>query len=163
MPDLPEPVQIVETPIHLMYSYTPGIATSKFLRSIEQGRIVGQRCPRCHKVYVPPRGACSMCGVATEEEVSLPDTGTVTTFCVVNIPSGARSLPVPYVCGQVLVDGADITAMFLLQEVDPKDVHIGMRVKAVWSDERKPTTESISHFKPSGEPDADFSSYKEYV
>jgi hypothetical protein len=42
---------------------------------------------------------------------------------------------------------------------------MGMRVEAVWCDpaERKPTLESIRYFRPTGEPDADFESYKDYV
>ena len=57
-------------PVRLEYRYTPGLAMSRFLRQIEQGRIVGQRCPSCSRVYVPPRsGACPRCGVPTGEEV----------------------------------------------------------------------------------------------
>ena len=160
-----EPVRILETPIHLDYSYTPGVATSRFLRRLAQGQLTGQRCPRCTKVYLPPRGACSMCGVATVDEVVLANTGTVTTFCVVNIPGGGRPIKCPYVCAQVLVDGADITSTFLLQEVDATEVHMGMRVEAVWCDpaDRKPTLESIVHFRPTGEPDAAFETYREYT
>jgi uncharacterized protein len=64
-----EPVQSIRTPIELRYRYTPGRAASRFLRGMEQGRILGQRCPVCGKVYTPPRGACASDGVATEEEV----------------------------------------------------------------------------------------------
>jgi len=40
-----------------------------------------------------------------------------------------------------------------------------MRVEPVWvdDDERKPTLESIRYFRPSGEPDADYEIYKDYV
>src|SRR5439155_9877754 len=82
-----EPVTGFTEPVRLEYEYTPGYAMSRFLRAMEEGRIVGQRCPRCRKVYVPPRsGACPRCGVPTGEEVPVPDTGTVTTFCIVNVP-----------------------------------------------------------------------------
>jgi hypothetical protein len=36
-----DPVTIVETPIRLDFSYTPGVASSRFLRSLEKGEIVG--------------------------------------------------------------------------------------------------------------------------
>lgn len=158
-----EPVTIVDTPITLQYSYTPGVAASRFLRSIEQGEIVGQRCPRCHKVYVPPRGACSMCGVATEEELTLTGKGTVTTFCVTRVPS--PGLEPPYVTAWIRLDGADITSMFLVQECDPAEVRLGMRVEAVWVDdsERQPNLSNIKYFRPTGEPDADYADFKDYV
>jgi len=161
--DAPGDVTIVETPIRLDYSYTPGVAASRFLRSLERGEIVGQRCPRCQKVYMPPRGACSMCGVATEEEVTLSGKGTVCTFCVTRIPS--PGLEAPYVSAWIRLDGADITSMFLIQECDPEEVRLGMRVEAVWVDEadREPNLGSIKYFRPTGEPDADYDTYKDYT
>jgi uncharacterized protein len=158
-----DPVTIVETPITLNYSYTPGVAASRFLRSVERGEIVGQRCPRCGKVYVPPRGACSMCGVATEEEVTLTGKGTVCTFCVTRIPS--PGLEAPYVSAWIRLDGSDITSMFLVQECDPSEVRLGMRVEPVWVDEaeRAPNLGNIKYFRPSGEPDAPYETYRDYL
>jgi hypothetical protein len=161
--EAPGPVTVVETPISLDFNYTPGVAASRFLRSLEQGKLVGQRCPKCLKVYVPPRGACSLCGVATNEELELTGKGTVTTFCVTRIPS--PGLEPPYVTAWILLDGADLTAMFLIQEVDPADVRLGMRVEPVWVEpsERKTDLGNIKYFKPLDEPDADYDTYKDYV
>lgn len=158
-----EPVTVVETPITLRYSFTPGVAASRFLRSVEQGELMGQRCPRCAKVYVPPRGACSMCGVATDEEVRLSGTGTVTTFAVTRIPS--PGLEAPYVTAWIKLDGADITSMFLVQECDPEEVRLGMRVEPVWVDpqERRPNLSNVRYYRPNGEPDAPYDDYREYV
>ena len=163
--EAPGPVEIIDTPIELVYRYMPGRAASRFLRGIEQGKILGQRCPSCRKVYVPPRGACAACGVATDEEVQLTDKGTVTTFCVVNVKFAQQVLTIPYVSATILLDGADIGLMHLIQEVEADQVHMGMRVEAVWCDpaDRKPTLESIVHFRPTGEPDAPFDTYREYV
>jgi len=160
-----EPVRSIRTPVELHYRYTPGLAASRFLRSIAEGRIVGQRCPGCGKVYVPPRGACAACGLPTEEEVEVADRGTVTTFCIVNVPFYGQKLKIPYVSATILLDGADIGLMHLIQECDAHEVHMGMRVEAVWAGpgERGPTLESIRYFRPSGEPDAPFESYREYV
>src|SRR5256885_13698871 len=160
-----EPVKSIRTPMDLRYDYYAGRAASRFLRGIEQGEIRGQRCPQCGKVYVPPRGACAACGVATDEEVKVSDKGIVTTFCVVNVPFYGQKIEIPYVSATILLDGADIGLMHLIQEVAAGDVHMGMRVEAVWCDpaDRKPTLESIVHFRPTGEPDADFDTYKDYV
>ena len=74
-------VQSIVTPTRLEYEFTPGEAATRFLRGMQQGRILGQRCPECSKVYVPARGSCPRCGVATRDEVEVSDKGTVTTFC----------------------------------------------------------------------------------
>ena len=160
-----EPVTKIDTPVELEYRFTAGRAASRFLRNVEQGKLVGQRCPQCKKVYCPPRGACAACGVPTDEEVELGDTGTVTTFCVVNVPFYGQQLEIPYVSATILMDGADIGLMHLIQEAKIEDVHMGMRVEAVWvePEERKPTLESIKYFRPTGEPDADFETYRAHV
>lgn len=160
-----EPVSSIRTPIRLEYTYSPGQATSRFLRGIAQGRILGQRCPECRKVYVPPHGACPQCGVPTEEEIEVSDKGTVTTFCITRIPSEALSLEVPYVSAYILLDGADIPLLHLVGEWPVDDVRMGMRVQAVWvpPEELKPDLLCIRYFRPTEEPDAPFESYKEHL
>ena len=158
-------VDAFNEPIRLDYTYVAGRATSRFLAAIAEGRIVGQRCASCRKVYVPPRGGCPTCGVPTEEEVPLADRGIVTTFCVVNIPFAGQAVRVPYVSASILLDGADIPLFHLVQECDAADVRMGMRVQAVWvpRDELAPSMESIRHFRPTGETDAPFASYREHL
>jgi uncharacterized protein len=141
---------MIVTPIRLEYNYTPGLAATRFLREIEKGKYVGQRCPKCKKVYVPPRGSCPTCGVPTDEEVELAQTGTITAFCVVNIQFAGQAVECPYVSATIQLDGADIGFYHLIQEVPYDQIHIGMRVEAVWNDRSEwgPTTESIAHFRP---------------
>ena len=80
-----EPVKSIRTPARLDYTYTAGISQSRFLRGMAEGKLLGERCPMCGKVYVPPRGACPVDGIPTEEVVELPSVGTVVSFCVVNV------------------------------------------------------------------------------
>ncbi len=159
------PVTSIETPIRLEYTYRPGRASARFLRGLAQGKILGQRCPVTKKVYVPPRGASPTHGVPTEEEVEVSDHGTVTTFCIVRIPSDSLSIKPPFAAAHILLDGADIPFFALVQECPFDAVRMGMRVQAVWvpKEELAPTFESIRYFKPLDEPDAPFESYKEHL
>ena len=86
MSDANEPVKSIVTPSRVAYHYTPGRATSRFLRNLAKGKIVGQECPKCRMVYVPPRGACPRCGVATERDVPVADTCTLVTYSVIRVP-----------------------------------------------------------------------------
>lgn len=153
------------TPVNLDYTYAASPEESAFFRGLEQGRILGQRCPACGKVYVPPRGACPVDGVPTTDEVELAGTGTVTTFCIVNVPFLGQKIKPPYVSAYVLLDGADIAFLHLILDVPADEVRMGMRVKAVWRprEEWGTTVENISHFAPTDEPDADFESYKVHL
>lgn len=161
----PKPVTSIQAPIRLEYEYTAGRASTRFLHGMAEGRILGQRCPECAKVYVPPRGACPSCGVPTEEEVEVAGKGTVTTFCIVRIPSESLSIKPPFVAAHILLDGADIPFFALIQECPFDAVRMGMRVEAVWvpKAELKPTFESIRHFRPIDEPDASYESFREHL
>ncbi|GGN75376.1 DNA-binding protein [Actinoplanes lobatus] len=159
-----EPVEIMTTPIRLHYQHTTSAEEDRYLRALEQGRIIGQRCPACRKVYVPPR-VCPADGVAPDEVVEVADRGMVTTFCVVNVPFAGQRLTPPYVVAQVLLDGADIPISHLILGVEAADVRMGMRVAAVWRDRSRwsTTPENIDHFEPTGEPDAPYESYGEHL
>jgi uncharacterized OB-fold protein len=162
-----EPLRILASPVRLSYTLSAGQALTRFLRPLVYARIIGQRCPRCRKVFVPPRGSCPTCGVATSEEVPVADTGTVTTFAVINIPfeGRAQELALPYVCAYILLDGADVPILHLIQEIPVAEVRMGLRVQAVWApiEQRTPSLTSIRHFRPSAEPDAPFEAYKEHL
>jgi uncharacterized OB-fold protein len=160
-----EPVRGIRTPARLDYTFTAAEATSRFLRGIAEKRILGERCPVCGKVYVPPRGSCPTDGVPTAEQVELPHTGIVTTFCVVNVQFYGQEIEVPYVCATILLDGADIGLFGLIQEVPFDQVRMGMRVEAVWVDDAELThnLSSIRYWKPTGEPDAAYETYREHV
>ena len=159
------PVTGVVTPVHLDYVYAASPEESAFFRGLAEGRILGQRCPVCHKVYVPPRGACPVDGVPTTDEVELPGTGTVTTFCIVNVPFLGQKIKPPYVSAYVLLDGADIAFLHLIQEIPADEVRMGMRVEAVWKprEEWGTTVENILHFRPTGEPDAPYETYHQHL
>jgi uncharacterized OB-fold protein len=160
-----EPVRGLRVPARLDYTFTAGEATSRFLRGIKEKRILGERCPVCQKVYVPPRGACPEDGVPTAEQVEVKDTGIVTTFCVVNLDFTGRGQEIPYVSATVLLDGSDIGLFGLVSECPWEEVRMGMRVEAVWVDDADLgySLENITHFRPTGEPDADYASYEEHI
>ena len=160
-----EPITMITTPVRLSYDHTVSPGEDSYLRALAQGRIIGQRCPVCGKVYLPSRGACPVDGVPTRDEVELPDTGIVTTFCVVNVPFAGQKIPVPYVAASVLIDGADIAFQHLVLGCAPDQVRMGMRVRAVWKprEEWETGTHNIDHFEPSGEPDAPYDSYAHHL
>lgn len=150
-----ESVRSVRTPAQLDYTFTAGDATTRFLNAITEKRIVGQQATPDSRVYVPPRGADPELGQPTPIEVEVAQVGTVTSFCVVNLQFYGSVMEIPYVSALIMLDGADLSIMHLIQEVPAEEVHIGMRVEAVWRDDAdiEPTLESIKWFRPNGEPD----------
>ncbi len=148
-----DPITLLRTPVAVDYEVHAGATTGQFLRGVLERRLLGRRCPRCARVYVPPRGACPTCGVPMADEVEVGQRGTITTFSVVRIPFEGQVLPPPYVCASVLLDGADVPVLHIVADCDCDAVRVGMRVEAVWGDPA-PTLASLRYFRPSGEPDA---------
>ena len=160
-----EPVKILVVPEAIEIQHNASHEESAYLRALAEGKIIGARTGKEGKVYFPPHGADPATGRPTTEFVELPDKGTVTTFAIINIPFTGQRIKPPYVAAYVLLDGADIPFLHLVTEIDASDVRMGMRVEAVW----KPREEwglgidNIDHFRPTGEPDADYDTYKHHL
>jgi uncharacterized OB-fold protein len=153
------------TPVRLRYQHTASPGESTYLRGLADGRLIGQRCPVCGKVYIPSRGTCPVDGVPADIAVELPDTGTVTTFSIVNVAYPGQQVTPPYVAAAVLLDGADIAFQHLILGCEPGEVRIGLRVRAVWRprQERDTTASAVSHFTPTGEPDAPYETVARFL
>ncbi|MEM3670377.1 MAG: Zn-ribbon domain-containing OB-fold protein [Thermoprotei archaeon] len=136
----------------LHYSWDSGIAISKFLRGLKQGKIIGRRCNNCGRTLVPPRMFCEECFTPTHKWVEVKDTGSINTFSIsyVNNDASRRKEPLPVAV--INIDGASPGMGFLhiLGEVDPDKIHVGMKVKAVWkpAQEREGSITDIRYFKP---------------
>ncbi|OFJ52599.1 Zn-ribbon domain-containing OB-fold protein [Mycolicibacterium grossiae] len=165
-----DPVTMLVVPTWIEIQHTASLPESTFLRGLEQGKLLGARTARGRdgqpgKVYFPPKEADPATGLALDEFVELPDKGTVTTFAIINIPFAGQRIKPPYVAAYVLLDGADIPFLHLVTEIEATEVRMGMRVEAVW----KPQEEwglgidNIDHFRPTGEPDADYETYRHHL
>jgi uncharacterized OB-fold protein len=156
-----EPVRNIDAAVRLPYHYVAGDYRARYLRALKDKTILGSKCSKTGKVFVMPVVASPESFAPCDTWVELPDRGTVTTFCVVNIPVIGRSLEIPYVAASVALDGADISMFALIQECRSEDVRMGMRVEAVWKPdgERQGDHEDIRYFRPSGEPDAPLESF----
>jgi uncharacterized OB-fold protein len=160
-----DPVTVQVAPSTIEIQHTASLPESAFLRGLEEGKLLGARTGKTGKVYFPPKEADPATGLELDNFVELPDRGTVTTFAIINIPFAGQRIKPPYVAAYVLLDGADIAFLHLIQEIDATEVRMGMRVQAVW----KPREEwglgidNIEYFKPTGEPDADYDTYKHHL
>ncbi|WP_173675083.1 Zn-ribbon domain-containing OB-fold protein [Mycolicibacter terrae] len=160
-----DPVSMVITPIHLEIQHSASHPESAYLRALKEGKLLGARTGENGKVYFPAREADPATGRQVTEFVELPDTGTITTFAIINIPFMGQKITPPYVAAYVLLDGADIPFLTLVSDVDAHEVRMGMRVQAVWKPREEWTygMENIEYFRPTGEPDAEYDTYKHHL
>ena len=160
-----DPVTMLISPSSLAVQHTASRPESIFLRALKEGTLLGARSGDNGKVYFPPREADPATGKELDKFVELPDTGTVTTFAIINIPFAGQKIKPPYVAAYILLDGADIPFLHLVTEIDAADVRMGMRVQAVWKplEERDFGIDTIDYFRPTGEPDAEYDTYKHHL
>lgn len=135
--------------IKVPYKWYVGETGSRFFIALrDKKEIWGIRCPRCKKVYVPPVKNCWECFIPTEEWVKLKDTGTLESFTVVHYPNEVIPKKPPVVYGLIRIDGADGSLLHFVGDVDISKLKTGMRVRAVFADERAGNILDIKHFAP---------------
>ena len=160
-----EPVTIQVTPSSIEIQHTASLPETAYLKALKEGKLLGARTGATGKLYFPAREADPATGKVLDEFVELPDKGTVTTFAIINIPFAGQRIKPPYVAAYVLLDGADIPFLHLVSDIDAADVRMGMRVEAVWrpSEEWDFGIDNIEYFRPTGEPDAEYDTYKHHL
>ena len=122
-----------------------------YMKKLKKGRIVGSRCKECNRTLLPARYFCEWCWRVVDEWVELKDTGVVNTFSICYTDWVARRIKKPELPAMIEVDGSGgVAIMGKLGEVDPKDIKIGMKVKAVWKpeEEREGAITDIKYWKP---------------
>jgi uncharacterized OB-fold protein len=135
----------------LEYGWDAGVAISRYLEELKNGRIIGVKCRRCRRVVVPPRVVCEWCWEPLYDWVYLKDTGTVNTYSICYIRWDASRAKEPQIPAVIWIDGASNAGfLHLLDEVDPDEVKVGMKVQAVWkpAQERQGSITDIKYFKP---------------
>ena len=150
-------------PTSIEIQHTASLPESAFLRALKEGKLLGARTGKGGKVYFPAREADPATGQQLDEYVDCRTRARCRVRDHQHPFAGQRIKP-PYVAAYVLLDGADIPFLHLVAEIDAGDVRMGMRVEAVW----KPREEwglgidNIDYFRPTGEPDADYDTYKHH-
>ena len=134
------------------YAWDCGVALSKYLWGLKEGKIYGIYCGKCRRVLLPPRMFCEYCFVPTSKWVELEDEGEVLTFSICYVTWDAKRIEKPNIPAVIHIKGAsdNVGILHLLSEVAPDDVKIGMKVKAVWrnAESRKGDITDIKYFKP---------------
>ena len=139
----------------LKYAWDDGVAIGRYLAELKAGRIMARACHKCKRIMLPPRMFCELCFRPTDEWIPVEDTGIVNTFSIVHVnwdASRRKKGEPPLIPAVIEIDGASqgMGIMHMLGEVDPDDVKIGLKVKAVWKkpEEREGAITDILYFKP---------------
>jgi len=133
--------------IAVPYTWWVGEVGSRFLIALrDEGKILGNRCPECQTVYVPPRRNCGRCFVDIDEWVELPDEGVVTAHTIVRYEYELQPARPPFAYAVIKLDGADVGLAHLVKK-DLERLKNGARVKAVFKEDRSGHILDIDSFR----------------
>lgn len=110
----------------------------------------GSKCTVCSTVYFPPRSVCPTCSNHRESigrmvPMQLTGDGEVFSFTVVHEPAEGFEMQVPYVLALVrTVEGPTLTGQVV--DVEPEDVHIGLKVRATFRKLREEGKAGVIHY-----------------
>jgi uncharacterized OB-fold protein len=150
----------------MRYRWSAGIAISRFLKGLKEGKIIGIHCRVCDRIVTPPRAFCEVCMSPIHDYVELKPVGTVNTFTVCYIDRDANRITEPTIPVVVNIEGTRPPAGFLhlLGEVDVvkkgrevkvfardgSEITMGTPIEAVFrpEKERKGDITDILYFRP---------------
>jgi len=143
---------IAEFEAKFPYDYSAGRYAGYFLQQLKENkRLMGIKCPKCRRVFIPPRPACGYCFVRNEEWIDLGDEGTLWGYTVVQFPfldpMTGEERPIPYGYGFIELKGASTRMQHFVTASDLNKLKIGMRLKAVFREDRKGSLADIRYFK----------------
>lgn len=137
----PQPI-IIEIDQPRKYRWSTGKYIGRtYHEAKENKKLVANRCWKCKEVLWPPVEVCGRCKVeAGEDWVELPDTGTVMqyTYLVFPLwdPHYGEKFANPHPNAMILLDNGVYIRHFL-EETDAEKLKVGMRVQAVWREDRE--------------------------
>ena len=145
----------IETEVRLPYRLAYGATWTKFFEGMKEEKIYGSRCHKCNRVLVPARTFCPRCFVDTDEWIEVSQEGTVVAWVLTNYRYYAQPIEPPFISALIRLDGTDCNFLHLiggfpltdLEQVRAK-VKNGMKVKAVWEEEKLGGILDIQYFTP---------------
>lgn len=142
---------VFDAQIAIPNTYPAGVVGSQFLIGLRDNeKIMGITCPTCNKVYVPPKSTCKYCFGELSEMVEVSDEGTLLTYAVAYEPNPVQPVEGTAIYGIVQLDGADTGFTHMIGEVEPSQLKVGMRVRAVFKarEDRRASILDIGYFRP---------------
>ncbi|MBY9003698.1 MAG: Zn-ribbon domain-containing OB-fold protein [Candidatus Lokiarchaeota archaeon] len=133
------------------FAFWVGQYLDKFYDGLENKKIMGNKCPKCGDVFVPPRKICGKCNVVIpldENWVDLPETGTLMNFTITpyRINDRTSRKAKDWTIGMIQIDGSNTSVVYRLLNMEPEDIKIGMKVKIEWNEKTKGDPSDIKGF-----------------
>lgn len=146
---------ILEAEIKVPYELAFGPSWYRFYEGFKEGKILGTRCHKCHRVLVPARTFCPRCFVDMDEWIEVSQEGVLRSWALTDYEYFGMPTKPPFINSVIQLDGTDCGFVHLIGGFDLSDTDVvretvktGMKVKAVWKKERTGCIMDIQYFEP---------------
>jgi len=112
-----------QIPFH--YEYTAGLAGERFLRGLQDGKLLASECSKCGRAYLPPKIYCTECYVEVKRFKAVGPEGVVAARADSSVGFGGEKLPRPREFVYVVFEG--VTGGLIHHALGP-GVEMGTRV-----------------------------------
>jgi hypothetical protein len=122
------------------YLYTNGVAGDKFFKHLkEKDSFLANKCPKCKKVFFPPRLFCEgcFCEIPDEKWLEIPLTGNIKLYTIVTIDTYGSKLEKPKVIALINIDKTDSTLLGIIETENPDEELYNVKVEAVLKPKNK--------------------------
>ena len=138
--------------VRLPHKYGAGPVFTEFYAGLRAGKIMANVCPKCKRTYVPARSICPECLVKMDKWVELSGKGEVVSWAFTDKPFFGSPCEPPFIAALIRLSGTDCDFLHLIGGSDlktlSKKLKKGLKVKAVFSDEKKGHMLDIKYFEP---------------
>jgi uncharacterized OB-fold protein len=110
-------------------SHTKESKSSEFVSYLEQGKVMGTKCKKCHAKYFPPQADCPRCVASTMEWFEVKGEGRLLSFCTVNYGPAGFEDKAPYTLAVGEFEGGVKVFATLDRELKEDQVEIGMPLR----------------------------------
>ncbi len=129
------------------YTRSTGPVVGHFLTALKNKQLVGNRGSD-GRVYVPPAEYDPVTAEALQDYVELGDTGIVQSWVWVNEPRAKHLMDKPFAFAQVVIDGADVPMLHMVDAGSESAMSTGMPVKLRWAETTRGHITDIACFEP---------------
>jgi len=138
--------------IRAEFAFWVGQYMDKFYDALENKKIIGNKCPQCGDVFVPPRKICGKCNetISLDQNwLDLPDTGALKNYTLTYYKindRASRKVKKPQIIGMVQIDGSNTAIVYRLLDIKTEEVKMGMKVRVEWDEKTKGDPSDIKGF-----------------
>jgi len=150
-----EDYYILEDQVAIPYENAYGQTWTRFFEGLKAEKIFGSRCGKCNRVLVPMRSYCPRCFIEIDDAIEVSQEGAIMAWVLTEYEYFGMPTKPPFISALIRLDGTDCEFVHLVGGIDLSNpdqvrntVKNGMKVRAVWKEEKKGHILDIKYFEP---------------